>query len=87
MQALLRRRDIFQGKEGFRRTLLTGIDWSFLLFLGVAFGFAAAANALGVVDALTGALGEGMAAFVASPALFPGAVVLLSFAVTLVAAG
>jgi len=28
-----------------------------------------------------------MAAFVASPALFPGAVVLLSFAVTLVAAG
>ncbi|WP_158299416.1 SLC13 family permease [Paenibacillus antri] len=67
-----------------RQTLLTGIDWSFLLFLGVAFSFAAAASRLGVVDALTGALGEGMGAFAASPAIFLAAVALLSFAVTLV---
>lgn len=66
-----------------RRTIATGIDWTFLLFLGAAFGFAGAVKELGIAEALSSLLGEHMAWFVSSPALFLLAVVLLSFAVTL----
>lgn len=67
-----------------RNAVLTGIDWPFLLFLGVAFSFANAAEALGISDALSNYLGMHMEAFIASPTLFLCAVIVLSFLVTLV---
>lgn len=67
-----------------RQSLLGGIDWTFLLFLGVAFSFANAAGELGIVDAMTGYLGGHMSLFLGSPALFLTAVIALCFAVTLV---
>ncbi|MFC5701996.1 SLC13 family permease [Cohnella faecalis] len=66
------------------RTLKSGIDWTFLLFLGVAFSFANAAGELGIADALSAFLGDHMGMFISSPMLFLAIVVLLSFAVTLV---
>ena len=65
-------------------SLKSGVDWPFLIFIGIAFSFAAAAEQLGIVEAMTGFLGEHMAVFLASPTLFLLAVVLLSFAVTLI---
>ncbi|SFB46470.1 Di-and tricarboxylate transporter [Cohnella sp. OV330] len=65
-------------------TLKTGIDWPFLLFIGVAFSFAEVAERVGVVDAMSNVLGARMAAFSGSPTLFLVSVVLLSFVVTLV---
>lgn len=65
------------------QTLKLGIDWPFLLFIGVAFSFAEVAERVGVVDAMSRVLGERMAVFSASPTLFLLAVVLLSFLVTL----
>ncbi len=67
-----------------RRTLSTGIDWTFLLFLGVAFSFAAAVEQLGIAEAMSGYLSGHMGVFAASPLLFLLAVIVLSFAVTLV---
>ncbi|MBB3110794.1 CRP-like cAMP-binding protein/di/tricarboxylate transporter [Paenibacillus phyllosphaerae] len=67
-----------------RHAILNGIDWPFLLFLGVAFSFANAADALGITEALSNFLGEHMQLFIASPALFLIAVALLSFLVTIV---
>ncbi|TYP75449.1 SLC13 family permease [Paenibacillus methanolicus] len=67
-----------------RNAVLTGIDWPFLLFLGVAFSFANAAEALGISAALSDYLGAHMEAFIASPTLFLCAVIALSFLVTLV---
>ncbi|MEK0313508.1 SLC13 family permease [Cohnella sp. 56] len=66
------------------QTLKLGIDWPFLLFIGVAFSFAEVAERVGVVDALSDVLGARMAIFSGSPTLFLVAVVLLSFLVTLV---
>ncbi|WP_185602144.1 SLC13 family permease [Paenibacillus sp. 598K] len=65
-------------------SLKSGVDWPFLIFIGIAFSFAAAAEQLGIVEAMTGFLGEHMAVFLASPTLFLLAVVVLSFAVTLI---
>ncbi|UJF33941.1 SLC13 family permease [Paenibacillus hexagrammi] len=67
-----------------RQTLTSGIDWTFLLFLGVAFSFSTVASELGIVDALSAFLGEHMTTFIASPALFLIAVILISFLVTIV---
>ncbi|MCQ6560456.1 SLC13 family permease [Paenibacillus mendelii] len=67
-----------------KQTLTSGIDWTFLLFLGVAFSFAEVANQLGIVEALSSFLGGPMAWFVSSPTLFLLAVIFLSFLVTLV---
>ncbi|CAN7756171.1 SLC13 family permease [Paenibacillus sp. LjRoot153] len=67
-----------------RKTISTGIDWTFLLFLGVAFSFSAAANELGLVEALSSFLGQHMGVFVTSPFFFLAAVILLSFIVTLI---
>ncbi|CAI6081617.1 SLC13 family permease [Cohnella sp. JJ-181] len=66
------------------QALKLGIDWPFLLFIGVAFSFAEVAERVGVVDAMSNVLGERMAAFSGSPTLFLVAVALLSFLVTLV---
>ncbi|MDG0811654.1 SLC13 family permease [Cohnella rhizosphaerae] len=66
------------------QTLKAGIDWPFLLFIGVAFSFAEVAEKVGVVHALSDTLGARMAAFSGSPTLFLVSVVLLSFLVTLV---
>lgn len=66
------------------QTLKTGIDWPFLLFIGVAFSFAEVAEKVGVVDAMSDVLGSRMAAFSGAPTLFLVSVVLLSFLVTLV---
>ncbi|WP_217595089.1 SLC13 family permease [Cohnella sp. GbtcB17] len=66
------------------QTLKTGIDWPFLLFIGVAFSFAEVAEKVGVVDAMSDVLGARMAAFSGAPTLFLVSVVLLSFLVTLV---
>ncbi|MBP1991483.1 SLC13 family permease [Paenibacillus eucommiae] len=65
-------------------TIRTGIDWTFLLFLGVAFSFAAVARELGIVEAMSSFLGEHMTLFISSPTLFLLAVILLSFLVTFV---
>ncbi|WP_169447647.1 SLC13 family permease [Paenibacillus daejeonensis] len=65
-------------------SLKSGVDWPFLIFIGIAFSFAAAASELGIVEAMTGFLGEHMTVFLASPALFLLAVVGLSFLVTLI---
>ncbi|KRF02407.1 hypothetical protein ASG89_24345 [Paenibacillus sp. Soil766] len=67
-----------------RKTISTGIDWTFLLFLGVAFSFSAAANELGLVEALSSFLGQHMGVFVTSPFFFLAAVIVLSFIVTLI---
>ncbi|MDI4650117.1 SLC13 family permease [Cohnella hashimotonis] len=66
------------------QTLKTGIDWPFLLFIGVAFSFAEVAERVGVVEAMSDVLGARMAAFSGSPTLFLVSVVLLSFLVTLI---
>ncbi|GGD90184.1 SLC13 family permease [Paenibacillus nasutitermitis] len=66
------------------KTLKSGIDWTFLLFIGVAFSFAQAARQLGIIEAMTLFLGDYMEPFLASPLLFLLAVIVLSFAVTLV---
>jgi len=67
-----------------RKTIATGIDWTFLLFLGIAFSFAKAAKELGISEALSTFLGEHMGPFATSPELFLAAVIVISFAVTLV---
>lgn len=66
------------------QTLKNGVDWTFLLFIGIAFSFAEAAKELGIVQAMSEFLGKHMAGFIGSPALFLAVVMLLSFAVTLV---
>ncbi len=66
------------------RTLKTGVDWTFLLFIGIAFSFADAAKRLGIVDVLSDFLGERMGVFLSSPALFLVAAMAVSFIVTLV---
>jgi len=67
-----------------RQTVSTGIDWTFLLFLGVAFSFAGAVQELGIADALSRFLGSHLGFFLSSPYLFLAIVALLAFAVTLV---
>ncbi|QRG66776.1 SLC13 family permease [Brevibacillus choshinensis] len=67
-----------------RQTVSTGIDWTFLLFLGVAFSFAAATQALGIADALSAFLGDQLGIFLSSPALLLTVVIVVSFLVTLV---
>ncbi|WP_187274227.1 SLC13 family permease [Paenibacillus sp. N3.4] len=67
-----------------RPTMASGIDWTFLLFLGVAFSFSAATNELGLVEALSAFLGEHMGIFISSPYYFLAAVIVLSFVVTLI---
>lgn len=65
-------------------TLSSGIDWTFLLFLGVAFSFAGVSNQLGIAEVLSSFLNEHMSLFVSSPVLFLLAVIMISFVVTLV---
>ncbi|OME82199.1 hypothetical protein BK120_16180 [Paenibacillus sp. FSL A5-0031] len=67
-----------------KQTISTGIDWTFLLFLGAAFSFAGVAEQLGIAELLSSFLGEHMSVFVSTPALFLVAVILVSFVVTLV---
>ncbi|MED4584258.1 SLC13 family permease [Brevibacillus choshinensis] len=67
-----------------RQTVSTGIDWTFLLFLGVAFSFAAATQVLGIADALSSFLGNHLAMFLSSPGLLLTVLILVSFLVTLV---
>ncbi|MFD0675144.1 SLC13 family permease [Cohnella sp. GCM10027633] len=66
------------------QTLKTGVDWTFLLFIGIAFSFAEAAKRLGIVEAMSSYLGDKMSAFIDVPVLFLAAVMLLSFVVTFV---
>jgi len=66
------------------QTLKLGVDWTFLLFIGIAFSFAAGAKQLGVVEALSEFLGGRMGPFLSSPALFLSAAMLVSFAATFV---
>ncbi|WP_339317900.1 SLC13 family permease [Paenibacillus sp. FSL R10-2734] len=65
-------------------TLSSGIDWPFLLFLGVAFSFAGVSDQLGIAKVLSSFLNEHMSLFVSSPILFLLAVIMISFVVTLV---
>ncbi|MBP3961537.1 SLC13 family permease [Paenibacillus lignilyticus] len=67
-----------------RQSLISGIDWTFLIFLGIAFSFANVANELGIVESLTDFLGSNMSFFISSPALFLTAVIVLCFIVTLI---
>ncbi|GED70843.1 hypothetical protein BRE01_45450 [Brevibacillus reuszeri] len=67
-----------------RQTISNGIDWPFLLFLGVAFSFATATQELGIADALSTFLGEKLSIFLTSPTLLLTVVILVSFLVTLV---
>ncbi|QMV40870.1 SLC13 family permease [Cohnella cholangitidis] len=66
------------------QTLKTGMDWTFLIFIGIAFSFAEAAKQLGIIEALSSFLGEHMSMFLSSPMLFLAAVMGVSFLVTLV---
>ncbi|MET3290528.1 UNVERIFIED_CONTAM: di/tricarboxylate transporter [Brevibacillus sp. OAP136] len=66
------------------KTLKSGIDWPFLLFIGIAFSFAEVATQLGVADVMAQATSQYMAPFMTSPYLFLIAVSLLSFLVTLI---
>ncbi|RUS49065.1 SLC13 family permease [Cohnella sp. AR92] len=66
------------------QTLKTSVDWPFLLFIGIAFSFAKGAEELGIIDAMTSVLSSRMDAFLSSPVLFLGAVMVISFLVTLV---
>ncbi|WP_409341757.1 SLC13 family permease [Paenibacillus sp. MBLB4367] len=66
------------------KTLKSGIDWPFMLFIGIAFSFTQVATQLGVVEALSGTLAEYMAPFMGSPYTFLLAVIVISFLVTLV---
>lgn len=67
-----------------KETMSTGIDWTFLLFLGAAFSFAGMTEQLGIAELLSAFLGEHLALFLSSPVLFLTAVVLISFLVTLI---
>ncbi|WP_166239720.1 SLC13 family permease [Paenibacillus turpanensis] len=67
-----------------KKTIATGIDWTFLLFLGIAFSFAGASEQLGITEAIGSALAGPMSLFISSPVLFLTAVILISFLVTLV---
>jgi len=67
-----------------RQTVSNGIDWPFLLFLGVAFSFATATQELGIADALSAFLGEKLSVFLTSPTLLLTVVILVSFLVTLI---
>jgi anion transporter len=62
----------------------SGIDWSFLLFIGIAFSFAEAASQLGVVDVMADILGVYMQPLMHSPYVFLIAVVGISFLVSLI---
>jgi di/tricarboxylate transporter len=66
------------------QTLKTGVDWTFLIFIGIAFSFADAAKQLGIIEAMSSFLGDRMAPFMDTPALFLGAVMCLAFIVTFV---
>lgn len=67
-----------------RSTVSTGIDWTFLLFLGAAFSFAGAVKELGIAETLSSFLGGHMSVFMSSPYLFLATIMLLSFLVTVV---
>lgn len=67
-----------------KQTISTGIDWTFLLFLGAAFGFAAVVQQLQIAELLSSFLSEHMSVFVTSPVLFLTAVILISFVITLI---
>lgn len=67
-----------------KQTIATGIDWTFLLFLGAAFSFAGVAGQLGIAELLSEFLGVHMSVFMASPVLFITAVILVSFVITFV---
>ncbi len=66
------------------KTIKSGIDWTFLLFIGIAFSFAEAAKQLGIIEAMSGFLGDYMKPFMASPTLFLIAVIVLSFIITFI---
>ncbi|ERI11326.1 SLC13 family permease [Aneurinibacillus aneurinilyticus] len=66
------------------KTLKSGIDWPFLLFIGIAFSFAEAAKQLGIIEAMSSFLGDFMMPFMSSSTYFLLAVIFLSFMVTLI---
>ena len=66
------------------QTLRGGVDWTFLLFIGIAFSFAEGAKQLGIAEAMSDFLGKHMGAFLSSPTLFLAAAMLASFAATFV---
>ncbi|REE90654.1 di/tricarboxylate transporter [Paenibacillus taihuensis] len=66
------------------KTLLNRIDWTFLLFIGIAFSFAAVASELGITEVTTHWVGAFMKPFMGNPALFLVAVIVISSLVTLV---
>lgn len=59
------------------KTLKSGIDWPFLLFIGIAFSFAEAAKQLGIIEAMSSFLGDFMTPFMSSPTYFLLAVILI----------
>ncbi|WP_127582135.1 SLC13 family permease [Paenibacillus koleovorans] len=67
-----------------RQTISTDIDWTFVLFLGIAFSFAGAVSELGIADALSSYLGAHMTFFLSSPYLFISSVIVICFLVTLI---
>ncbi|SEP00740.1 SLC13 family permease [Paenibacillus sp. OV219] len=66
------------------KTMMNRIDWTFLLFIGIAFSFAAVASQLGITEVTTAWVGSFMKPFMANPALFLVAVIIISSIVTLV---
>lgn len=66
------------------KTILSRIDWTFLLFIGIAFSFAAVASELGITEVTTSWVGAFMEPFMSNPALFLVAVIVISSVVTLV---
>ncbi|MBM7868209.1 cyclic nucleotide-binding domain-containing protein [Heliobacterium gestii] len=65
-------------------TMKSGIDWLFLLFIGVAFGFAEVASQLGVVKWIADLFADFLQPFMVSPYLFLAVIITVVFLITLV---
>lgn len=67
-----------------RQTLTSGIDWTFLIFLGIAFSFAGVVKELGISAVMSAFLGQYMDGYISSPMIFLCAVILISFFITFI---
>ncbi len=67
-----------------KNTLKTGIDWPFLLYIGITFSFAEVTTHLGVTAWLAGNLTSSLSPFIVSPYILLPAIAVLVFLVSFV---
>jgi len=72
------------GKVLDQNTIKNDIDWTFLLFIGIAFSLANVASDLGVVTWITALFKNLMQPFLVSPYLFLPAIIIIIFMITIV---